>query len=104
MLGEISAVDPTIDPLTRSLKARAKFPIQDNPLRPGMFLRIAVLLPDKVTVTAVPATALVHASYGDSVFVVEDQPGPDGSRARPRSRSSCAWVKRVGISSTCSTA
>jgi membrane fusion protein (multidrug efflux system) len=92
VLGEISAVDPTIDPLTRSLKARAKFPIQDNPLRPGMFLRIAVLLPEQLTATAVPATALVHASFGDSVFVVEDRPGPDG---KPRPTAQQKFV-RVG--------
>jgi membrane fusion protein, multidrug efflux system len=78
ILGEVSAIDPTVDPLTRNMKVRAKFPAQDNPLRPGMFLRVAVILPEQRTVTAVPATALVHASYGDSVFVVEDQPGPDG--------------------------
>ena len=85
ILGEISAVDPTIDPLTRNAKVRAKFPAQNNPLRPGMFLRVAVLLPEKTNVTAVPTTAIVHASYGDSVFVVEAQPGPDGKQ-RPTAR------------------
>lgn len=82
ILGEISAIDPTIDPLTRNAKVRAKFPAQDNPLRPGMFLRVAVILPEKKGVTAVPTTAVVHASYGDSVFVVDEKPGPDGKQRK----------------------
>jgi membrane fusion protein (multidrug efflux system) len=83
--GEISAVDPTIDPLTRAVRIRAKFPAQESSLSPGMFLRVSVVLPEKQAVTAVPVTALVHASYGDSVFVVESKPGPDG-KPRPTAR------------------
>jgi membrane fusion protein (multidrug efflux system) len=92
--GEISAVDPTIDPSTRNVKVRAKFPAQDNPLRPGMFLRVSVVLPDKQSVTAVPATAVVHASYGDSVFVVEQKPGPDG-KLRPTAQQK--FVRTDGV-------
>jgi membrane fusion protein (multidrug efflux system) len=79
VLGEISAVDPTIDPQTRSVKLRARFP-KDNQFRPGMFLRVAVVLPDKSKVVAIPLTAVVHAPYGDSVFVTEEKPGPDGKQ------------------------
>lgn len=75
--GEISAVDPTIDPQTRSVKVRARFEKQ-NQFRPGMFLRVSVVLPDKKQVVAIPLTGVVHAAYGDSVFVAEDKPGPDG--------------------------
>jgi membrane fusion protein, multidrug efflux system len=76
--GSISAIDPTIDPMTRSIKVRASLPEIDAQLRPGMFLRVEVVLPEKNEVLAVPQTAIVHASYGDSVFVGEDKPGPDG--------------------------
>jgi membrane fusion protein (multidrug efflux system) len=76
--GEISAVDPTIDPATRSVKVRARFPGQESRFRPGMFLRAQVVLPAQRQVVAVPLTAVVHASYGDSVFVSEEKPGPDG--------------------------
>jgi membrane fusion protein, multidrug efflux system len=91
VMGQISAIDPTIDPVMRAARIRAQFPAQANPLRPGMFLRVAVILPEKQTVTAVPATALVHASYGDSVFVVNEQPGPDG---KPRKVAEQKFVRR----------
>jgi membrane fusion protein, multidrug efflux system len=83
--GAINAVDPTVDPVTRSIRVRAVFPEQKVPLRPGMFLRVSLVLPERQSVVSVPATAVVHASYGDSIFVVEKQPGPDG-RPRPIGR------------------
>jgi membrane fusion protein (multidrug efflux system) len=42
-------------------------------LRPGMFASVAVVLPVKSQVLAIPATAVLPAPYGDSVFVVEEQ-------------------------------
>lgn len=76
--GKIAAIDPTVDPVTRSLKLRAEVPDPEKKLRPGMFVEVAVVLPTKRTVIAIPITAIVHASYGDSVFVVE--PGKDGKK------------------------
>jgi membrane fusion protein (multidrug efflux system) len=76
--GAISAIDPTIDPMTRNIKARATLPDDAARLKPGMFLRVEIVLPQKAEVVAVPQTAIVHASYGDSVFVGEEKPGPDG--------------------------
>jgi membrane fusion protein, multidrug efflux system len=88
--GEISAVDPTIDPATRSIRVRAKFPEQQIPLRPGMFLRVSLILPEKRQVVSIPSTAVVHASYGDSVFAVAEQPGPD---RKPRKVARQKFVK-----------
>jgi membrane fusion protein (multidrug efflux system) len=88
--GEISAVDPTVDPATRSIRVRAKFPERQIPLRPGMFLRVALVLPEKRQVVSIPGTAVVHASYGDSVFVVAEQPGPD---RKPRKVARQKFVK-----------
>jgi membrane fusion protein (multidrug efflux system) len=76
--GVIDAIDPAVDPMTRNIKVRASLPDQESQLRPGMFLRVEVVLPEKTEVVAVPQTAIVHASYGDSVFSTEDKPGPDG--------------------------
>lgn len=76
--GAVSAIDPTIDPMSRNIKVRASLAEGALPLRPGMFLRIEVVLPQRAEVVAVPQTAVVHASYGDSVFVGEQKQGPDG--------------------------
>ena len=80
--GVISAIDPNVDPMTRTIKLRASLPGVEDQLRPGMFLSVQVVLPEKNEVVAVPQTAIVHASYGDSVFVGEDKPGPDGKQRK----------------------
>jgi membrane fusion protein, multidrug efflux system len=88
--GTVSAIDPTIDPMSRNIKVRASLPDDAPALRPGMFLRVEVVLPQKAEVVAVPQTAIVHASYGDSVFVGEQKPGPDG---KPRKVAQQHFVK-----------
>jgi membrane fusion protein (multidrug efflux system) len=73
--GSVAAIEPAIDASTRMMKLRASVPNQDHKLRPGMFVRVSVALPGKEEVVTVPATAIIHAPYGDSVFVLEDKPG-----------------------------
>jgi membrane fusion protein (multidrug efflux system) len=88
--GTLAAIDPTVDAATRTLKLRATVPNKDEKLRPGMFAKVAVVLPDQGTVVAIAASAVVRASFGDSVFVVEDKKdesgnvisGPDGKPAK----------------------
>lgn len=88
-VGAISAIDPSVDPVTRNIKLRASLP-DSAELRPGMFVRAEVVLPDQAEVVAVPQTAIVHASYGDSVFVGEEKAGPDG---KPRKVAQQHFVK-----------
>ncbi len=88
--GVIAAIDPEVDSTTRTIKLRASVPNKQEKLRPGMFANVSVLLPERPARVVVPATALVHAAYGDSVFVVEDKKddaggvvrGADGSPAK----------------------
>jgi len=77
--GAIVAINPTVDATTRTLKLRASVPNKDEKLRPGMFANVAVVLPEQGTVVAIPASAVVRASYGDSVFVVEEKKDASGS-------------------------
>jgi membrane fusion protein, multidrug efflux system len=76
--GAIAAVDPEIDSTTRTIKLRATVPNKQERLRPGMFVNVAVVLPRRDDRVVVPSTSLVHASYGDSVFVVEDKKDEGG--------------------------
>jgi membrane fusion protein, multidrug efflux system len=71
--GTISAIEPAVDAVTRNVKIRASISNQDEKLRSGMFVRVAVVFPDQQSVVAIPTTAVVHASFGDSVFCVEDK-------------------------------
>jgi membrane fusion protein (multidrug efflux system) len=82
--GKIAAVDPTIDSTTRTIKVRADVPGDADKLRAGMFVNVSVILPQKGSFITVPATAVVHAPYGDSAFVIEDRkPGAPGPAATP---------------------
>ncbi len=71
--GVIAAIDPEVDAVTRSIKLRASVPNKQEKLRPGMFANVSVVLPQSAASVTVPATAIIHASYGDSVFVIEDK-------------------------------
>jgi membrane fusion protein (multidrug efflux system) len=74
--GTIDAVEPVVDAATRSIRLRAlvrrEGPAQK--LRAGMFVDVEVVLPEQHDYVTVPATAIVHAPYGDSVFIIEDKP------------------------------
>ena len=69
--GKITAVNPGVDAINRNIKVRATLANPDTVLRPGMFVRVAVMLPKKKDVLVLPATAILYAPYGDSVYVVE---------------------------------
>jgi membrane fusion protein (multidrug efflux system) len=85
--GEISTVNPEVDPATRNVRVRATFANADGRLRPGMFANLEVLSDARRRVLVIPATAVLFAPYGDSVFVVEerkDGQGPPGKIARQK--------------------
>ncbi|HMA92264.1 MAG TPA: efflux RND transporter periplasmic adaptor subunit [Polyangiaceae bacterium] len=69
--GAITAIDPALDVATRTVKVRASVEDPERKLQPGMFLRVRVEQPTKREAIVVPSTAIVRASYGDSVFCVE---------------------------------
>lgn len=71
--GKIAALDPNVDAATRTVKLRADVVDKEDALRPGMFVAVDVVLPQKSDAVVVPVTAVIHAPYGDSVFVVEDK-------------------------------
>lgn len=71
--GKIDAVNPEIDQVTRSVRVRATIANTGEKLRPGMFANVEVLLPSEQEVLAIPATAVLYAPYGDTVFVIEEK-------------------------------
>jgi membrane fusion protein (multidrug efflux system) len=69
--GTVTAINPELDAVTRSVTLQATFANTNQLLRPGMFARMEVVLPGEQTVLAVPATAVLSAPFGDSVYVIE---------------------------------
>lgn len=77
--GTLTAINPGLDQATRSISLQATLQNTDQALRPGMFARIEVLLPEDQNVLVIPATALLSAPYGDSVYVIGPKMEKDSS-------------------------
>lgn len=69
--GSLTAINPDLDTATRSVRLQATLDNADGLMRPGMFARIEVVLPSDQSVLVVPATSILSAPYGDSVYVIE---------------------------------
>jgi len=78
--GELTAINSTIDPITRNIRLQGTLDNPDGSLRPGMFARVEIFLGGADEVLRVPLTAVLRASYGDSVFVILEKTGPDGAK------------------------
>jgi membrane fusion protein (multidrug efflux system) len=81
-IGKISAVNSIVDAATRNVHIQSTL---DNPkglLRPGMFVKVTVVLPSQEAVVTLPASAIRYAPYGNSVFIVEDRKNPKGKTYR----------------------
>jgi membrane fusion protein (multidrug efflux system) len=70
--GEIFAIEPAVDPETRSLLLRAASPNPGRALLPGGFADVEVTVREVAQALAVPAIAVVPEQAGKKVFVVED--------------------------------
>jgi len=77
-LGTLTAINPDLDTATRSVRLQGTCANEEQLLRPGMFARIEVLLPDEHPVLAIPATSVLSAPYGDSVYVLQPSTNSTG--------------------------
>ena len=75
--GSVSAIHPEVDSSTRSIRVRATLKNPQGRLRPGMFAKLDLMLPQVENVLLVPATSITYAPYGDSVFVVDTSKQPN---------------------------
>jgi membrane fusion protein (multidrug efflux system) len=71
--GKLTAINSEVDAVTRNVRLQATLANPAGKLRPGMYVNIAADLPQTERVLMIPATAVLYAPYGDSVFVVEDK-------------------------------
>jgi len=69
--GNLTAINSMVDPVTRNVGVQATLENPDHTLRPGMFVKVEVLLPEKSKTLVIPGSAVSYAPYGNSVFVIE---------------------------------
>jgi membrane fusion protein (multidrug efflux system) len=71
--GRINAISPEVDPATRSLHLQATIANGDEKLRPGMYASVQVVMPTETPVLMIPATSVIYAPYGSSVFIIDEK-------------------------------
>jgi len=69
--GKLTAINSMVDSSTRNITLQATLENPDHALRPGMFAKAEVILPQKRKTLVVPGSAISYAPFGDSVFVID---------------------------------
>jgi membrane fusion protein (multidrug efflux system) len=69
--GKVTAINSMVDSSTRNITLQATLENPNHVLRPGMFAKAEVTLPEKHKALVVPGSAISYAPFGDSVFVIE---------------------------------
>lgn len=75
--GEVSAINTSVNPETRTVRVRATLANPEGKLRPGMFATVMTLQPEDREVITLPRTAVSYNTYGDYVFLITG--GDDGA-------------------------
>jgi membrane fusion protein (multidrug efflux system) len=81
--GTVTTINPEVDPGTRNVRMRATVENPDGRLNPGMFASVEVEAGKAGPALVVPATSVIYAPYGDSVYLVEEAKD-DPAKAQPQ--------------------
>ncbi len=68
---KVYAIDPQIDPVSRTQPVRARYANQSNELRPGAFVKVNLQLGESTDALQVPTEAVIPEASGYSVYTVE---------------------------------
>lgn len=68
----VYAIDPKIDPQTRTLQLRATAPNSRNILIPGAFIKIELVLKTKASAITIPTESVIPEAGGSKVFLVKN--------------------------------
>jgi membrane fusion protein (multidrug efflux system) len=68
--GVITAIDPQIEPRTRTFEVEVEVANTERLLRPGMFVHVTTVTEEARSVTIIPIAAVQFAPYGDSIFQI----------------------------------
>src|SRR6202045_1230277 len=74
--GKLTALNSMVDTVTRNVTLQATLDNPDHALKPGMFVKVDVVLPEKSKTLVIPGSAVSYAPYGDSVFVIDKKKDP----------------------------
>ncbi len=70
--GQVYAIEPRIDPATRTLKIRAIAENRGGHLLPGQFVKVELILESMANAILVPTEAVIPEQAGKKVFILEN--------------------------------
>ena len=85
--GTVTTINPEVDPSTRNVRMRATVENKDGRLNPGMFANVEVEAGKAAPALVVPATSVIYAPYGDSVYLVEEQKEEPAKADPPKAKA-----------------
>jgi len=77
--GTISAIEPAVNFQSGVIQVQADIPNKDHTLRSGMFAKANIILPTLTEQIIIPETAINYTLYGETVYVITERTGDDGS-------------------------
>ncbi|MGB5854605.1 MAG: efflux RND transporter periplasmic adaptor subunit [Oceanisphaera sp.] len=92
--GEITAIEPQVNPGSGVVQVQASIPNKDGKLRSGMFAKLDVQLPTQTEQILVPQHAINFTLYGQTVYVVEEQQ-PEEGKAKADDETVLVATQRV---------
>jgi membrane fusion protein (multidrug efflux system) len=84
--GKLTAINSMVDSVTRNVTLQAILENPERTLRPGMFAKVELVLPEQRKALVVPGSAISYAPFGDSVFVIETKKDPKTGKESPTIR------------------
>lgn len=78
--GRLASIAPQVDPQSGMVSLQGRFDNPDRALRPGLFAKLEIVLPEQEPVLSVPHSAISYSLYGNAVYVLER--ADDAIRAR----------------------
>ena len=70
--GQVSSINSRIDPITRTAQIRARIPNDEQKLRPGMFMTLALVTAERESIV-IPEAALLQRGDRSLVYVANDE-------------------------------
>jgi multidrug efflux system membrane fusion protein len=70
---KVTAIEPQIDPQTRTIKIQATLGNPGHVLLPGMYANARVVLAPQPDVVTIPETAVDYSAYGESVYIIKTE-------------------------------
>lgn len=84
IIGKISALAAEVDASSRMIEVQATLPNPNGLLAAGMFVNVRIEQADPRPLRAVPASSVLYASYGNSIYTVIPVEGGQGYTANQK--------------------